>query len=182
MSKYIVSMLDGVNFAPESEVEEILQNVRTILSTRIGTVPLDRSLGVSWEMIDQPLPIAKIELIQSVIEAIDTYEPRARVESVEFEESTEDAMQGILRPRVIVSLGDEEEDEEVVRDYTRATATAAQAGLSEADLAEVRSAIERAEAAAATASSATAAVSDIDSRLREIEQTDYDAILEGGES
>lgn len=181
MSKYIVSMLDGVNFAPATEVEEILQNVRTILSTRVGTVPLDRSLGVSWEMIDQPLPIAKMELIQAVIEAIDTYEPRARVESVDFEESTEDAMQGILRPRVIVSLGDEEEDEEVVRDYTRATATA-QAGLSEADLAEVRSAIERAEAAAATASSATAAVSDIDSRLREIEQTDYDAILAGGES
>lgn len=181
MSRYIVSVLDGVNFAPETEVEEILQNVRTILSTRIGTVPLDRALGISWEMIDQPLPIAKMAMIEAVIEAIDTYEPRARVESVEFEENTEDAMQGILRPRVIVSLGDEEEDEEVVRDYTHATATA-QAGLSEADLAEVRSAIERAEAAAASASSATAAVSDIDSRLREIEQTDYDAILEGGGS
>ena len=182
MADYLVTLDSTVNFAPKTEVEEILQNVRTILATRLGTVPLHRGFGVTWEHIDKPLHVAKMLTRVAVIDAISEFEPRAHVESVEFEESSEDAMQGILRPRVIVSVGDEEEDEEVVRDYTRATATAAQAGLSEADLAEVRSAIERAEAAAATASSATAAVSDIDSRLREIEQTDYDAILEGGES
>ena len=52
--KYKVTLDEKINFAPDSEVEEILQNIRTILSTRIGTVPLDRDFGTTWEHIDKP--------------------------------------------------------------------------------------------------------------------------------
>lgn len=107
--KYQV-MLDGsVDFAPQSEVAEILQNVRTILNTRIGTVPLARDFGVSWEHVDKPYPIAKAMMAASVVDAIEEFEPRARVESVEFEETEASAMDGILVPRVVISIGDEEE-------------------------------------------------------------------------
>lgn len=108
MSKYIVSLGSSVDFAPETEAVEILQNVRTILSTRIGTVPLHRDFGISWEHIDKPYPVAKQLMMVEVIEAIEKFEPRAKVESVEFDESTENAMEGLLKPRVIVVIGDEE--------------------------------------------------------------------------
>ena len=108
MSKYMVSLSTAVNFAPETEAEEVLQNVRTILSTQIGTVPLHRDFGISWEHIDKPYPVAKQLMMVDVIEAIEKFEPRAKVESVEFDESTESAMEGLLKPRVIVVIGDEE--------------------------------------------------------------------------
>lgn len=106
--QYTVTLDDSVNFAPGTEVEEILQNVRTILNTRKGTVPLDRDFGVSWEYIDQPIPVAKALLQSSVIDAIEQYEPRAYVEAVEFKDDNEDAMEGILKPIVTISIGEEE--------------------------------------------------------------------------
>ena len=108
MSRYVVNLSTAVDFAPETEAVEILQNVRTILSTRIGTVPLHRDFGISWDHIDKPYPVAKQLMMVEVIEAIEKFEPRAKVESVEFDESTESAMEGLLKPRVIVVIGDEE--------------------------------------------------------------------------
>ena len=109
--KYKVSLNDEINFAPDSETEEILQNVRTILKTCIGSVPLDRDFGTSREYVDKPLPVARSLMQSAVIEAINQFEPRATVESVTFDDSTEDAMDGISRPCVIVSIGSEEEEE-----------------------------------------------------------------------
>lgn len=76
---------EDVSFQPSSEREEILQNVRTILATRKGSVPLDRDLGLSWEHLDKPYPVARSLMTAAVIEAVESYEPRVRVESVEFE-------------------------------------------------------------------------------------------------
>lgn len=44
----------GIDFAPESETEEILQNLRTILATAMGSVPLDRAFGVDASMWTTP--------------------------------------------------------------------------------------------------------------------------------
>ena len=59
MSEYLVNLKQGVDFAPSSEIAEILQNVRTILTTRLGSVPLERDFGLSWEHIDQPINVAR---------------------------------------------------------------------------------------------------------------------------
>lgn len=102
---YTVTTLDSaIDFAPATEVEEILQNVRTILKTRIGTVPLHRSFGVSWEHVDKPLPVAKALMQAMVIEAIQAYEPRATVKSVTFPENTTDMMEGLLKAVVRISI------------------------------------------------------------------------------
>lgn len=102
--RYSVELAAAVNFGPTSETEEILQNVRTILSTRVGSVPLDRGFGLTWEHVDKPYPVARSLMTAAVIEAIEAYEPRASVESVEFNGDAEDAMDGLLRPRVTVSI------------------------------------------------------------------------------
>ena len=56
---YSVKLDQSVNFAPETVEEEVLQNVRTILLTRVGAVCLHRDFGVSWEHLDKPYPVAR---------------------------------------------------------------------------------------------------------------------------
>ena len=41
---YAVSILNSINFAPDSVAAEVVQNVQTILATVKGSVPLDRDL------------------------------------------------------------------------------------------------------------------------------------------
>ena len=103
--KYEVSLDPDVSFAPASEVAEILQNVRTILRTRLGSVPLDRDFGMTWEHIDKPIDVSQALMRAEIVDLLERYEPRARVVSVQFPSTTEDAMQGILRPVVTVDTG-----------------------------------------------------------------------------
>lgn len=99
--EYKVTINNAVDFAPETTTAEVLQNVRTILNTRVGTVPLARNLGISWEHVDLPLPVARSVMQGAVIDAIEEFESRARVEKVTFDG---DGADGILRPTVIISI------------------------------------------------------------------------------
>ena len=72
MAQYTVTLSSQVDFAPSDEVREILQNVRTILGTRKGSVPLDRDFGLTWAHIDKPLPVAKMLMRSEVIDAKST--------------------------------------------------------------------------------------------------------------
>jgi len=103
MASYVVSLTEEVDFAPQGVVQEVLQNVRTILSTRKGTVPLDRDFGLDWSFIDAPTPMAMMQAREEIIDALERYEPRAVVESIEFDQ-TADAKEGLLRPKVKVSI------------------------------------------------------------------------------
>lgn len=109
---YLITLEGKIDFAPETETLEILQNIRTILATVIGSVPLDRNLGISLELLDKPLPVARLMMKQAIIEAIEDGEPRAKLQKVDFEQDTKDAMEGIFKPRVIVSIGEEFEEME----------------------------------------------------------------------
>ena len=99
--EYKVTLDNAVDFAPGTTTAEILQNVRTILNTRLGTVPLARGFGISWEHVDMPIQAAKSVMQGVVIDAIEEFEPRARVDKVTFDG---DGADGILRPTVIVSI------------------------------------------------------------------------------
>ena len=56
-------------------------------------------------MIDRPIPAAKVLLFSQIREAIEEYEPRVRVKSVDFD--TQEEMQGVLSPIVEVEIVDE---------------------------------------------------------------------------
>lgn len=99
--EYRVTLNNAVDFAPESPTAEVLQNVRTILNTRVGTVPLARDFGISWEHVDMPMPVARSVMQGVIIDAIEEFEPRARVENVTFDG---DGADGILRPVVTISI------------------------------------------------------------------------------
>lgn len=106
MAIYTVSVLEQINFSPANEVQEILQNVRTILSTIKGTVPLDRELGISYDFVDEPSPIAMMQARTEIVNAIKTYEPRAVVSKIEFKTNPNDARDGALYPVITVEIAE----------------------------------------------------------------------------
>ena len=101
----VSARLNGIDFAPKDVLTEIIQNVRTIISTTQFSVPLDRRFGIDGTVIDLPLPVAMARISAEVITE---YEPRCRVVSVDFE-STEatDVEEGHLLPKVSIAIKDE---------------------------------------------------------------------------
>ncbi len=97
----IVNATDKINFSPATVEEEVLQNVRTILTTVKYSVPLDREFGLSATMLDDPMPIAQAKLSAEIVGAIRRWEPRARVVEVKYEG---DGMDGVLRPKVRLEI------------------------------------------------------------------------------
>lgn len=96
--------MQGIDFAPASEAAEILQNLRTIITTIKYSVPLDRDFGLNAEMLDKPVNAAQAQLQSEIIMAIKTYEPRVTVTGISFS-GTDD---GQLIPKVQVMINDDE--------------------------------------------------------------------------
>ena len=84
---YIVKAYEpkAINLAPETTVEEVLQNVAMIVSTPKFSVPLDRGMGLAQRFVDKPIQAAQSILISEVLDAVEEYEPRAEIENVTFE-------------------------------------------------------------------------------------------------
>lgn len=93
---------NSIDFAPANEYAEILQNIRTILSTPLYSVPLDRAFGIDASCVDMPLPVAKANIGQKIVKAIRQYEPRAEITQITWEADKD----GILKPKVQVRIND----------------------------------------------------------------------------
>lgn len=104
MEYEVTATLGEIDFAPSDDLAEILQNVRTILSTPKYSVPLNREFGANVTMLDDPLPIAEAKLSTEIIEAVQRWEPRVSVTQVTFEG---EGQEGILRPKVRVVLNEQ---------------------------------------------------------------------------
>jgi len=97
--------ISPINFSVEG-IDEIAQNIRTILNTRKGSVPLDRDFGLSWDVVDLPgtrfLQKMKIEVVQQ----IEKYEPRVKVREVAIypDESVLDGIYKIKLKLEIISF------------------------------------------------------------------------------
>ena len=99
--------INKVNIMPGTELEEILQNVKTILNTTRGTVPLDRGFGVDKKILDIPISVAKAKLSAAIVEAINKQEPRARVKKIYYEQKDYETMDGTLKPCVEIEIVEE---------------------------------------------------------------------------
>ena len=101
---YIVDLSENtpITLFPSQTVEEVLQNVRVILSTPRGSVPLARDWGIDMGFIDKPLTVAKTMAIAAIHDAL-SLEPRAVIKNITFTADNS----GRLIPRVEVSVKDE---------------------------------------------------------------------------
>ncbi|MGI6436416.1 MAG: hypothetical protein ACOX0F_13905 [Syntrophomonadaceae bacterium] len=94
-----------IDFAPKNELAEILQNVRTIISTPKYSVPLNRRIGLSMLWLDDPLPVAQAKLTAEIISELPQWEPRVRVTQVTY---IQDGINGVLMPKVRVRIANEQ--------------------------------------------------------------------------
>jgi phage baseplate assembly protein W len=102
-SDFEVSSTDfSINWSPASETEEILQNVRFILGTVGGTVPLARWLGINRTMIDGPVTKQRAALMMGAVRALQRGEDRVTVREVYIDDL--DAANGQFSPRVRIAL------------------------------------------------------------------------------
>jgi len=88
-----------INFAATG-ADEVIQNVKTIITTPAGTVPFDRNFGIDWSLLDLPIREARAKLTVEYIEKIKKYESRASVKNISFEANG----QGQLMPRVVIDI------------------------------------------------------------------------------
>ncbi|MDR1248906.1 MAG: hypothetical protein LBK63_06350 [Treponema sp.] len=82
-------------------VMEVMQNVRTILTTRRGTVPLDRDFGISFEFLDSPINTARAKAEQEIFLQLKKYELRVILKQIIW---NTDALSGRISPAVEVEV------------------------------------------------------------------------------
>lgn len=83
----------------------LAQEIRTVLATRKGSVPLDREFGLNWDFVDMPLTEAMPYMVSEIGMKLEKYVPRIRVKEIGF--SSNDPADGNLLPKVIVEIREE---------------------------------------------------------------------------
>ncbi|WP_409969625.1 GPW/gp25 family protein [Bengtsoniella intestinalis] len=99
------STLEKITLNQSDYVNSVLQNIAIIISTRQGTVPLNRDFGLPMEFLDRPINVAKVLAYKEVSEAIEAYEPRASLVDIFF--SGDLSNPGLLNITVEVDIANE---------------------------------------------------------------------------
>ncbi len=82
----------------------LAQEVRTLMATRKGSVPLDREFGVDGSLIDAPISEVMPRLVAEYSRQIERYVPRVRVLSITFAPAASQALEGRLCPIVKLAV------------------------------------------------------------------------------
>jgi len=96
----VESLPVGITFGLEG-VSEVMQNVRTLLTTRRGTVPMDRDFGISFDFLDSPINKTRAMAEQEIFLQLKKYEPRAILKQIIWDGSV---IEGQLFPKVRVEV------------------------------------------------------------------------------
>ncbi len=94
--------LRRIRFLVEDTVSDVLQNIAVILSTPKGSVPLYRDFGLNYSFLDKPKPLAEMMMRVEIREAIEKWEPRAKIRGITFSEDITNP--GASRPTVEVEI------------------------------------------------------------------------------
>ena len=90
------------NLSSSTEAEEIVQNVRCLLTSVRGTVYLYRDFGLDARLLDLPVNVVAAKFTASVAKAIAKYEPRARLKKILWR--TSEAVDGKLEPVILIEV------------------------------------------------------------------------------
>ena len=80
-------------------VAEIDRQLALLLSTRVGTIPLDREFGLDFSFLDMPTETAKSLYTAEVTKKVAKFIPSVRVSEIKWEA----AEQGAIKPRVVIT-------------------------------------------------------------------------------
>lgn len=80
-------------------MEDLDRQLSLLLSTRQGTMPLDREFGLNMDFVDQPSEIAKSLYMAEVTQKVATFIPAVRVREIIWSR----AEGGQLKPKVVIT-------------------------------------------------------------------------------
>lgn len=86
----------------DSTMREVYRNLQVLYGTETGEQALDRSFGIDISILDNPQEAAKALLAAEFVRKTKEYEPRVRVERVEWVQDY--AEEGGIIPKVVVSF------------------------------------------------------------------------------
>ncbi len=86
-------------------LDQLEQEIRTVLATRKGSVPLDRDFGISWDYVDLPVTEAMPYMVAEIGQQLERYVPRIRVRDISF--ASNEPVEGNLCPTVTVEIREE---------------------------------------------------------------------------
>lgn len=82
-----------------SETEDLYKQLCNLLSTREGTIPINRDFGLNWNVLSKPIDEAESDFVVELMEKIETFIPELRASEVDFES---DAEEGKLIPVITI--------------------------------------------------------------------------------
>ena len=85
-------------FASEA-LAELNRRIMLLLTTPVGTIPLDREFGTDWSFLDMPSEMAKSLFTAEGAEKIQIFIPEVRVDAVEWTVGED----GTLIPKVVIT-------------------------------------------------------------------------------
>ena len=105
---YKVNSADNysISLQQDNKVFSVLQNIALLLNTKRGTVPMYRDFGLPMEFVDKPIDVAENMAYVEISDALEEFEPRAKLEDVYFEKTAN----GKMSITVEVSIEDEQSD------------------------------------------------------------------------
>lgn len=68
----------------ELEEERLRQEIELLLSTRAGSVPIDRDYGIDWQCLDAPPEVGESLFYQELLQKTEKYVPDIRIKGVDF--------------------------------------------------------------------------------------------------
>lgn len=86
----------------DSVAKEVYRNLKVLYGTVTGEQALDRNFGINEATPDLPQEAARALLTAEYVRKTQMYEPRARVDRVEWADS--DSPSGVQIPKVVIEL------------------------------------------------------------------------------
>ena len=85
----------------DNRVEELKRRLSLLMTTRVGTMPLEREFGLNQDFLDCPSEASKAIFAAELTEKVAEFIPEVQVESVEWIAGNE----GIMIPKVVITNG-----------------------------------------------------------------------------
>ena len=85
----------------DNPVEELNRRLTLLMTTRVGTMPMEREFGMTQDFLDNPSESAKAMFTAELTEKVATFIPEVRVDSVEWVAGEA----GSIIPKVVIADG-----------------------------------------------------------------------------
>lgn len=82
----------------DDKLADIDRQLNLLLTTRVGTMPLDRTFGLSMDYLDRPAAVAKSLYVAELVEKVGTFLPDIRVREVKWQAGAD----GRVSARVVI--------------------------------------------------------------------------------